>query len=80
MMRSAIGWTASFGSEPALATSKRARPRFRRMASAIWLPAELCVQRKRTLNRSWPSVIEFVTRVRAHENQTVVTREPAVER
>src|SRR5215210_4751747 len=46
---SGLTWTASV---PALCGSKRSPPRWRSRASAIWLLAELCVHRNRTLARS----------------------------
>src|SRR5262245_27305082 len=45
--RMASGWTEVF-SVPALWASKRSTANERRNPSAIWLPAELCVQRKCT--------------------------------
>src|SRR3972149_5054277 len=50
MARIARGWTR-VASVPALATSKRSPARARRNASAIWLRAELWVQRKSTSAR-----------------------------
>src|SRR5215211_7416365 len=46
---SGLTWVASV---PALIASKRSPPRWRSRASAIWLLAELCVHRNRTLARS----------------------------
>src|SRR5215211_979749 len=46
---SGLTWVASV---PALCGSKRSPPRWRSRASAIWLLAELCVHRNRTLARS----------------------------
>src|SRR5215210_7077742 len=43
---SGLTWVASV---PALCGSKRSPPRWRSRASAIWLLAELCVHRNRTL-------------------------------
>src|SRR6266496_2213044 len=47
MTRIASGWTR-VASVPALAASNRSPPSARRKPSAIWLRAELCVQRKST--------------------------------
>src|SRR6266508_4204286 len=56
--RLASGWTRVI-SVPALATSKRSPASARRNPSAIWLRAELCVQRNKTrcLAMTWPPYV-----------------------